>query len=62
MSNVGRSNVHEFDDYMIALDECYSRGWTDGLPVIPPTPEKVGEMLDYVNLEADHILGEVPVR
>ena len=62
MASISRGNMHEFDYYMVALDECYSRGWTDGLPVVPPTDEKVGEMLDYVNLEANHILGEVPVR
>ena len=62
MASISRANMHEFDDYMVALDECYARGWTDGLPVVPPTDEKVGEMLDYVNLEANHILGEVPVR
>src|SRR5207248_11450851 len=25
----------------------YRRGWTDGLPVMPPTPEWVSEFLEY---------------
>ena len=27
------------------LDDMFERGWTDGLPVIPPTPERVEAML-----------------
>jgi len=27
------------------LEEMFERGWTDGLPVIPPTPERVEAML-----------------
>ena len=45
-----------------AADECYRRGWTDGLPVVPPTVERVAEMLAHVGLPPEHVLGEVPVR
>ena len=31
----------EYDD----IQACYELGWTDGLPVIPPTPERVDAML-----------------
>ena len=27
------------------LERCYELGWTDGLPVVPPTPERVEAML-----------------
>ncbi len=27
------------------LEEMFERGWTDGLPVVPPTPERVAAML-----------------
>src|SRR3990172_5453925 len=27
------------------IEACYERGWTDGLPVVPPTRERVLEML-----------------
>lgn len=33
------------DDPRTAFDDIYGRGWTDGLPVIPPKPEYVQEML-----------------
>jgi hypothetical protein len=45
-----------------AIEDCYSRGWTDGLPVVPPTPERVAALLDYVGLNPKETLGEVPVR
>ena len=44
------------------IEECYRRGWTDGLPVVPPTVDRVTEMLDYVGLAPDLVLGEVAVR
>ena len=57
-----RTPVHEIPDTLDALDECYRRGWTDGLPVVPPTAERVAAMLEHVGLAPDHVLGEVPVR
>jgi hypothetical protein len=27
------------------MEACFARGWTDGLPVVPPTPERVLRML-----------------
>src|SRR5262245_15538281 len=27
------------------IDQCYEAGWTDGLPVIPPTPDRVAAMV-----------------
>ena len=43
-------------------DHFYQQGWTDGLPVVPPTPDRVSAMLDYVGLDRRRVLGEVPVR
>jgi hypothetical protein len=45
-----------------AIEECYRRGWSDGLPVIPPTVERVAEMLAHVGLAPEHVIGEVPAR
>lgn len=48
------------------LDEVnrffYRRGWTDGLPVIPPTEEAVAEMLTGTDLPPDHVAGELIPR
>jgi peroxiredoxin len=40
------------------LEDMFERGWTDGLPVVPPTPERVEAMLDGRN--AEESLGPVP--
>ena len=33
------------DDVLAAIDACYERGWTDGLPVVPPEMSRVEAML-----------------
>jgi hypothetical protein len=35
-------------------------GWTDGLPIVPPTPERVGEFLKFTDLPPDRSLGAIP--
>jgi hypothetical protein len=41
-------------------DYFYEQGWSDGLPIIPPTLEKVEEFLRYTPLSADAALGVLP--
>ncbi len=51
------------DDASDAYEAVYSQGWTDGLPVIPPTAERVWEMVEHAGLPPDHVVGEVaPLR
>jgi hypothetical protein len=40
----------------------YNRGWTDGLPIIPPTRERVDEMLTGTDLPAEHVVGKMIPR
>jgi hypothetical protein len=40
------------------LDDMFERGWTDGLPVVPPTPERVEAMLG--GADPTRSLGAVP--
>jgi len=40
----------------------YKSGWTDGLPIIPPTEEAVEEMLTGTDLPADHLVGRIIPR
>jgi hypothetical protein len=42
------------------IEACYERGWTDGLPVVPPTPERVLRMLGGTRRTADEVVGIVP--
>lgn len=56
------STFYEVDSQLDAIEFCYEKGWTDGLPVVPPTEKKVIEFLDYAQLEPDQVLGEIPER
>jgi hypothetical protein len=53
---------HELPGWREAIEEYYSRGWTDGLPVVPATPEGVQPFLDEVGLAPDHVILTEPVR
>jgi hypothetical protein len=44
-------------------DEAMRRGWGDGLPLVPPTPERVSRMLDAnPTLDPDEVVGVLPPR
>jgi hypothetical protein len=40
----------------------YKRGWSDGLPLFPPTEEAVKEMLTGTDLPADHVVSKIIPR
>ncbi|MBI4506690.1 MAG: hypothetical protein HY691_14240 [Chloroflexi bacterium] len=49
------------DDTPEAVAELfYRKGWTDGLPIIPPTPERVARMLAGWRAAPGHVVGLVP--
>ena len=39
-----------------------NRGWTDGLPIVPPTPERVAAALEAAFFDPSHVLGVETVR
>jgi len=41
------------DDLAQAMDLCFEKGWTDGLPVVPPTEARVRAMLEAAELAPD---------
>lgn len=43
-------------------DAYYEAKWTDGLPIVPPTEERVEAMVAAVSLSPDTNLGEFPPR
>ena len=61
MANSNIKNV-EWNNVIEAIEECYSLGWSDGLPVVPPEKSRVQEFVDFVGRDPDEILGEVPER
>lgn len=42
------------------VEACFERGWTDGLPVVPPTDERILRMLQGTRRKPDEIVGKVP--
>ena len=51
--------LNDSDDVQVFY---HSRGWTDGFPVVPPTPAAVQACLDWVNMPANELIGIEPVR
>ncbi|HVY15214.1 MAG TPA: hypothetical protein VHB27_08305 [Rhodopila sp.] len=56
------STVHELADPWVAQEFYHSNGWTDGLPIVPPTPEAVEACLEWAMTPPDQLLGVEPVR
>ncbi len=52
----------DVEGFFEAVELYYERGWTDGLPVLPPTEKRVRALLDAAGLEPDRVLGEIPER
>ena len=42
------------------IEACFERGWSDGLPVVPPTPERVWRMLQGTTRAPDEVVGIIP--
>ncbi|MCY3890912.1 MAG: hypothetical protein OXG50_13585, partial [bacterium] len=53
---------HSYDSYEALVEDYFEKGWTDGLPIVPPTPEMVAIFLERAGLSGDEVLGTVPTR
>ena len=42
------------------MEACFERGWTDGLPVTPPTDARILRMLQGTNRNPKEVIGKVP--
>ena len=55
------SEVLELPDSLEAVEAHYrGQGWTDGLPIVPPTEARVRAMLGGIAAEPDHVVGKIP--
>lgn len=52
----------ESKDALDAIELFYRNGWTDGLPIIPPTQERIQAMIDAVHMEPETVIGSIPER
>ena len=44
------------------IEAYFERGWTDGLPVVPPTEKSMAQMLAGAGLRGEEVIGEIPAR
>jgi len=50
------------DDLEAASELARSRGWSDGLPIVPPTADRVQRMLAYCDRPWDEPIAQMPPR
>ena len=55
--NARKIQVSAMEDEMEA---CYDRGWSDGLPVVPPSEIRVYRMLQGTTRAPDEVVGVIP--
>jgi hypothetical protein len=55
------SDTIELEDDIDTIYDFFCRqGWTDGLPIIPPTPERITQILKQYNGDPSDVLGKIP--
>ena len=57
-----RSERIQVEDYEAAVELFFERGWTDGLPLIPPTEERVRAHVAASGRFPDEVLAVLPPR
>ncbi|MEM9685280.1 MAG: thioredoxin, partial [Pseudomonadota bacterium] len=55
-----QSRKVEFSDWDDVVEQAFDRGWTDGLPIVPPTDERILRMLGGTDRAPDEIVGIMP--
>ncbi len=54
------SRISEVADMTEFVEMVYARGWTDGLPVFPPTDDRIMAMIDYIGRDPSEVIGVLP--
>ena len=62
MASEFTSSRLNFDDWESAQDYYFDNGLTDGLPIVPPTEERVEAMLSRVGMAPDHVIAVESIR
>ena len=56
------AKTHDVADFHAAQELYHSNGWTDGLPIVPPTADAVHACLDWAMTPPEQLIGIEPVR
>tara|TARA_B100002003_G_scaffold92954_1_gene86648 strand:- start:1604 stop:2662 length:1059 start_codon:yes stop_codon:yes gene_type:complete len=62
LPDLGDTTIVQWDSALEAIERCYELGWTDGLPVVPPTERRVEEFIERSGLPSGEVVGELPER
>ena len=62
MARQWHSEQVSIDETVDPIEACYQNGWTDGLPVVPPTPERVERMLSGTKRSPDELIAPLPPK
>lgn len=57
-----QSKAYDVEDFSAVQELFHSNGWTDGLPIVPPTEKAVAQCLEWVAMSPDQLIGIEPVR
>ncbi len=60
MVNLDSEQFELRDDYELIQNWFMDQGWGDGLPIVPPTLDRVERMLRGTGMPPDHIVCEIP--
>jgi len=56
------SRTYDIDDVWAVQELFHANGWTDGLPIVPPTQEAVSACLEWAMADPAQLVGIEPVR
>ena len=56
----GPSTAVDVEPLLEAIERCYENGWTDGLPVVPPSPGLVDRFLARTRRDPDEVIWRMP--
>lgn len=54
------SQPYTVDDHSSAQELFLQRGWTDGLPIVPPTPDLVASFVEASGFIPEDVVGDIP--
>ena len=54
--------AHQVVSEIDAIEYAFDRGWSDGLPVVPPTRERIDRILAVNGIEPGRVVGQVSER
>lgn len=60
MSGLVSTRIELADEYEAVQEMFLARGWSDGLPIVPPTPQRVEAMTAATDLDSQDVVAELP--